>query len=155
MGGARHKSGAASTKPLGTYGSAVWAGLTGEVTTLDPFRIAWDINYGSASYEDSRANRAGYLASLLFEYKLDWAIPGLYGWYASGDDDNPANGSERMPSLSVNNNDNGFSNFAFNGNPYIAREGVLGYDMSPWFCRWLRLRTASCPRRFGGRGCFA
>jgi len=143
VGGARHKSGAASTKPLGTYGSAVWAGLTGEVTTLDPFRIAWDINYGSASYEDSRANRAGYLASLLFEYKLDWAIPGLYGWYASGDDGNPANGSERMPSLSVNNNNNGFSNFAFNGNPYIAREGVLGYDMSGTWGIGARLKDMS------------
>ena len=75
-------------------------------------------------------NRSGWLASLLFEYKMDWGIPGLYGWYGSGDDSNPANGSERMPSLSVNNNNNGFSNFAFNGNPYIAREGVLGYSMA-------------------------
>ena len=96
----------------------------------DPFRIAWDFNYGDAQYDDSRLNRSGWLASLLFEYKMDWGIPGLYGWYGSGDDDNPANGSERMPSLSVNNNNNGFSNFAFNGNPYIAREGILGYSMA-------------------------
>ena len=81
-------------------------------------------------YKRQRLNRSGWLASLLFEYKMDWGIPGLYGWYASGDDDNPANGSERMPSLSVNNNNNGFSNFAFNGNPYIAREGILGYSMA-------------------------
>ena len=87
-------------------------------------------SYGAAQYDDSRLNRSGWLASLLFEYKMDWGIPGLYGWYASGDDDNPANGSERMPSLSVNNNNNGFSNFAFNGNPYIAREGILGYSMA-------------------------
>ena len=143
VGGAIHKSGAPSNKALGTYGNAVWAGVTGEVTTLDPFRIAWDVNYGSVSYEDTRANRAGYLASLLFEYKLDWAIPGIYGWYGSGDDGNPANGSERMPSLSVNNSNNGFSNFAFNGNPYVAREGVMGYEMSGTWGIGARLKDMS------------
>ena len=143
VGGAIHKDGSPSNKALGTYGNAVWAGVTGEVTTLDPFRIAWDVNYGSVSYEDTRANRAGYLASLLFEYKLDWAIPGIYGWYGSGDDGNPANGSERMPSLSVNNSNNGFSNFAFNGNPYVAREGVMGYEMSGTWGIGARLKDMS------------
>ena len=37
VGGAIHKDGSPSTKALGTYGNAVWAGVTGEVTTLDPF----------------------------------------------------------------------------------------------------------------------
>ena len=130
-GGAMHKDGTSAAKRLNSYGTAWWAGLTGEVTMWDPFRIAWDFNYGDAQYDDSRLNRSGWLASLLFEYKMDWGIPGLYGWYGSGDDDNPANGSERMPSLSVNNNNNGFSNFAFNGNPYWTnREGVLGYSMA-------------------------
>ena len=111
-----------------SYGNAFWAGVTGEVTYWDPFRIAWDVNYGSASYEDEKMNREGWLASLLLEYKLDWGTPGLYGWYGSGDDSNPRNGSERMPVVSANGN-NQFSNFAFNGNPYIAREGVLGSTM--------------------------
>ena len=123
-----HKSGTTYQPKLNEYGSAVWAGLTGEVTTFDPFRIAWDFNYGSVSYDDSHYNRAGWLGSLLFEYKLDWAIPGLYGWYASGDDDNPANGSERMPTLHTNGN-NEFSNYAFSGNPYIARENTLSSTM--------------------------
>ena len=143
VGGALHKSGANSTKAMGSYGNAVWAGLTGEVTAFDPFRIAWDFNYGSVSYEDSRANRSGYLASLLFEYKLDWAIPGLVMWYASGDDGNAANGSERMPSISVNNNNNGFSDFAFNGGPMIGREAVLGYDMSGTWGIGARLKDMS------------
>ena len=143
VGGALHKDGTTSTKAMGTYGNAVWAGLTGEVTAFDPFRIAWDFNYGSVSYDDSRANRAGWLGSLLFEYKLDWAIPGLYGWYASGDDGNPANGSERMPSISVNNNNNGFSDFAFNGGPMIGREAILGYDMSGTWGIGARLKDMS------------
>ena len=125
-----------------TYGNAFWAGVTGEVTMWDPFRIAWDVNYGSASYEDEKMNREGWLASLLLEYKLDWGTPGLYGWYGSGDDSNPKNGSERMPVVSANGN-NGFSNFAFNGNPYIAREGVLGTNMTGTWGIGARLKDVS------------
>ena len=144
--GALHKDGsnANGARKLSSYGDAWWAGLTGEVTAFDPFRFAWDFNYGSVTWDDDgRLNRSGWLASLLFEYKLDWATPGLYGWYGSGDDSNPANGSERMPSMSVNNNNNGFSNFAFNGNPYIAREGTLGYDMTGTWGIGARLKDVS------------
>ena len=135
-------SGFTGTDSLDSYGNAFWAGVTGEVTYWDPFRIAWDVNYGSASYEDQKMNRAGWLASLLLEYKLDWGTPGLYGWYGSGDDSNPRNGSERMPVVSANGN-NQFSNFAFNGNPYIAREGVLGTTMVGTWGIGARLKDVS------------
>ena len=125
-----------------SYGNAFWAGVTGEVTYWDPFRIAWDVNYGSASYEDEKMNREGWLASLLLEYKLDWGTPGIYGWYGSGDDSNPKNGSERMPVVSANGN-NDFSNFAFNGNPYIAREGILGSTMVGTWGVGVRLKDVS------------
>ena len=125
-----------------SYGNAFWAGVTGEVTYWDPFRIAWDVNYGSASYEDQKMNREGWLASLLLEYKLDWGTPGLYGWYSTGDDNNPRNGSERMPVVSANGN-NDFSNFAFNGNPYIAREGILGSTMVGTWGIGARLKDVS------------
>ena len=125
-----------------SYGNAFWAGVTGEVTYWDPFRIAWDVNYGSASYEDQKMNREGWLASLLLEYKLDWGTPGLYGWYSTGDDSNPRNGSERMPTVYANGN-NDFSNFAFNGNPYIAREGVLGTNMTGTWGIGARLKDVS------------
>ena len=124
------------------YGNAFWAGVTGEVTYWDPFRIAWDVNYGSASYTDQKMNREGWLASLLLEYKLDWGTPGIYGWYGSGDDSNPRNGSERMPTVSANGN-NDFSNFAFNGNPYIARECVLGSTMTGTWGIGARLKDVS------------
>ena len=87
-------------------------------------------------------NREGWLASLLLEYKLDWGTPGLYGWYSTGDDNNPKNGSERMPVVSANGN-NGFSNFAFNGNPYIAREGILGSTMVGTWGIGARLKDVS------------
>ena len=125
-----------------SYGNAFWAGVTGEVTYWDPFRIAWDVNYGSASYDDEKMNREGWLASLLLEYKLDWGTPGLYGWYGSGDDSNPKNGSERMPTISANGN-NQFSNFAFSGNPYIARETVLGTTMTGTWGIGVRLKDVS------------
>ncbi|WP_455551979.1 outer membrane homotrimeric porin [Desulfovibrio sp.] len=125
-----------------SYGNAFWAGITGEVTLWDPFRIAWDVNYGSVSYEDEKMNREGWLASLLLEYKLDWGTPGIYGWYGSGDDSNPKNGSERMPVVSANGN-NQFSNFAFNGNPYIAREGILGTTMVGTWGVGVRLKDVS------------
>ena len=135
-------SGAFGYDNVDTYGNAFWAGVTGEVTYWDPFRIAWDVNYGSAAYENEKMNREGWLASLLLEYKLDWGTPGLYGWYGSGDDSNPRNGSERMPVVSANGN-NGFSNFAFNGNPYIAREGVLGTNMTGTWGIGARLKDVS------------
>ena len=125
------------------YGNAFWAGVTGEVTLWDPFRIAWDVNYGSASYEDEKMDRQGWLASLLLEYKLDWGTPGLYGWYGSGDDSNPRNGSERMPVVHANGN-NEFSNLAFNGHPYIcARESVLGSTMVGTWGIGARLKDVS------------
>jgi hypothetical protein len=145
VGVSRHKSGGAmDLKRLDSYATAVWGGLTGEVTAFDPFRFAWDVNYGSISWpDDGKLNRAGWIASLLFEYKLDWGIPGLYGWYGSGDDDNPANGSERMPVFSVNNSNMLFSNFAFNGNPWTYgadRESVLGNGISGTWGIGIRLK---------------
>ena len=113
VGGAMHKDGSPVDKRLTSYGTGWWAGLTGEVTMWDPFRFAWDFNYGSVNYDESRMNRSGWLASLLFEYKLDWGIPGLYGWYGSGDDGNVKNGSERMPSIVPMGN---FTSFMGDGN---------------------------------------
>ncbi len=134
VGGARHKNfksaNNVASRHLTSYGNAWWGGLTGELTMFDPFRLAWDFNYGSVNWEDDgRLNRQGWMASLLAEYKLDWAIPGIYGWYASGDDSNPANGSERMPVISAGNSTNGFSSFAFDGEPNIARDNVIGHTM--------------------------
>lgn len=102
------------------YGHAFWAGLPIKVTAFDPFNIELDINYGYVSkmgrysidryaysaggydyYTHQKANtkREGWLVKALVEYKMDWGTPGIFGWYASGDDSNMKNGSERMPYL--------------------------------------------------------
>lgn len=96
------------------YGSMFWFGLPIKVTAFDPFNIELDINYGYVEkmgrydvynlYDNTKDGRAstkreGWLVKALVEYKMDWGTPGIFGWYASGDDKNIKNGSERMPYL--------------------------------------------------------
>lgn len=96
------------------YGSMFWFGLPIKVTAFDPFNIELDINYGYVEkmgrywvtnwYDHSKdglasTKREGWLVKALVEYKMDWGTPGIFGWYASGDDKNIKNGSERMPYL--------------------------------------------------------
>ena len=108
------------------YGSLFWAGLPVSLSMFDPLHIEFDINYGYSEAmgrydvlkrgeEIVRANtgRQGWLAKALVEYKMDWATPGIFGWYASGDDGNVKNGSERMPSIAGAGN---FTSFIGDGN---------------------------------------
>ncbi len=125
------------------YATAWWAGLGIAVDYWDPFYVAFDFAAGGVSYGSSRMNRAGWGASLLFEYKLDWGVPGLYGWYYSGDNGDLGDGSERLPYVSLGNGDNKFSRFAFDGNPYIAREKAIGNSMAGTWGIGLRLRDFS------------
>ncbi len=145
VGGARHKdfSSANHTRSLSSNANAWWGGLSADITVWDPFRLALDFEYGSVTWDDDgRLNRSGWFLTTLAEYKLDWAIPGIYGWYASGDDSNPANGSERLPSLDGNNT-NKYSNFAFDGDPYIARDTVIGHQMAGTWGIGARLKDMS------------
>lgn len=117
--------------------SAFWAGLPVKLTLWDPLNIEFDINYGyvqsqgrgtmTDSYgHDKRysTEREGWLAKALVEYKMDWGTPGILGWYSSGDDGNPGNGSERMPSVSPCGN---FTSFMGDGNWGWASSGAI-YD---------------------------
>ncbi len=130
-------------KRIDQYGTAWWAGVTADITAFDPFRIAVDVMGGGVKWDNSRLNRAGWMAALLMEYKTDFGIPGLVAWYASGDDDDLGNGSERMPYLSVSNGDNDFSPYAFDGGKYIAREGAIGSSMAGTWGVGLRIKDVS------------
>ena len=122
------------------YGSAFWAGLPVAITLWDPLNIELDINYGymqgmgrfdaiknnGADTKRSSTERQGWLAKALVEYKLDWAVPGIFGWYASGDDGNPKNGSQRMPSVAASGN---FTSFIGDGNMgWVRQDYSLTYD---------------------------
>lgn len=111
------------------YGSMFWAGLPFAITAWDPLNIEVDINYGYVEamgrYDAAKYNgadrigkrgsteRQGWLAKALVEYKMDWGVPGIFGWYGSGDDGNVKNGSERMPSIVPMGN---FTSFLGDGN---------------------------------------
>ncbi len=120
------------------YGNAFWAGLPIAVTMFDPLNIEFDINYGymqgmgrfdatkNGVTKRGSTERQGWLAKALVEYKLDWAVPGIFGWYASGDDSNVKNGSERMPSVAASGN---FTSFIGDGNMgWIRQDYSLTYD---------------------------
>ena len=60
----------------------------------------YDVQKGQSNeWVRGSSQRQGWLAKALVEYKMDWATPGLFGWYATGDDNSVKNGSERMPSI--------------------------------------------------------
>ena len=92
---------------LDRHGNAWWVGVASELTYFDPFRFALDAAYGSVdmgSYKTAGGKnfadqRDGWFASILGEYKMDYFTPGVLFWYASGDDSNSYNGSERMPTV--------------------------------------------------------
>ena len=118
-------------------GSSWWAGLTGKLTMFNPLRIAGDFNYGSVDMGtisslggfDGVTNhsidltRKGWLAAAVVEYKLDYVTPGLLGWYSSGDNSNPYDGSERMPTVDASWTG---SSFGFDGGYGISADTALG-----------------------------
>ncbi|MBQ7607976.1 MAG: outer membrane homotrimeric porin [Desulfovibrionaceae bacterium] len=96
------------------YGSLFFAGLPIKVSALDPWNIEFDFNYGYVEelgeFEAIARNnpfdrhkgstqRQGWLVKAMVEYKMDWGVPGIFGWYGSGDDGDLNNGSERLPAI--------------------------------------------------------
>ena len=119
-------NGLALDKTSKAYGSMFWAGLPVAITAFDPLNIEFDINYGyveamgrydvlkrGTDLVRGNSKREGWLVKALVEYKMDWGTPGIFGWYASGDDGNVKNGSERLPSIVGAGN---FTSFMGDGN---------------------------------------
>lgn len=95
--------------------TAVWAGLTGNLTMLDPWRFGLDSVY-SHNGQSGAYKRAGWYASAEASYKTKYGAPALLAWYSSGEDGNIYNGSERVSYLY-----GGFSN-----------SGPTSFFMSPY-----------------------
>jgi hypothetical protein len=126
------------------YGNMFWAGLPVVISAWDPWNIEIDLNYGYVEsmgrfdatkrqgddFFTRRANteRQGWLVKALVEYKMDWGTPGIFGWYASGDNGNPKNGSRRMPTICPYGN---FTSFLGDGNLAWSPTGsMLDYNTS-------------------------
>lgn len=84
-------------EPIAEDTTAWWGGATFEVSMFSPLSIKLDAMYGSVDGDDEESDRAGWLVIGSVDYKMDMMTPGLFAWYASGDDDDETNGSERMP----------------------------------------------------------
>ncbi len=126
-------------------GQGWWAGFGGEVTLFDPFRVALEFAYGSVDFGSGESlgepydmERKGWYAALLAEYKLDMMTPGLLFWYSSGDDDDPMDGSERMPTMVTGNNGTwGPLSLAYDGVDFTPRSTqVLNYDDNSMMGSW-------------------
>ena len=108
------------------HGVAWWAGIGGELTMFDPFRVALDFVYGSVDLGDNNRvdlKRSGWAVSGEASYALDFVTPKVGLWYASGDDANPYDGSERMPFIYPSN---AINNFGFDGGWYDADQISVG-----------------------------
>ncbi|ATD81536.1 MULTISPECIES: outer membrane homotrimeric porin [Desulfovibrio] len=95
-----------------TWGNGWWGGITVNLSQWEPWDIAFDATYGyvdmgelqnynlfdpKGAGKTFQLRREGWYAAMRVDYKLDWGTPGILAWYGSGDDDNPYNGSERLP----------------------------------------------------------
>ncbi len=76
--------------------TAWWAGISGELTMFDPFRLTADFMYNNVDVDHTSNAKYlesdGWYAALGAEYKTAYGTPALKGWYASGDDKDYAEG---------------------------------------------------------------
>lgn len=97
------------------WGDGFWFGLDARVWLTNDLDISFEGTYGSVDmgsvahytgFGDPQGRRfhlrrEGWFAGTKLEYHAGWGVPGLLAWYGSGDDDNPYNGSERMPQFNT------------------------------------------------------
>ena len=129
------------------HGSIWYGGIAADVTYFEPFRFALDAAYGSVDMGTSKYNgknfdvkRSGWYAAFLAEYKLESCTPGLLFWYSSGDDANPYNGSERLPSIDP---DVYVTSYGFDGTNYGGAAQTLGYGISGTWAVMARVKDIS------------
>lgn len=136
------------------HGAMFWAGLPIGITAFDPWNIEFDFNYGyieemgrydavvrGRDVEKASTKRAGWIAMGLLEYKFDWGIPGVFGWYGSGDDGTLKNGSERMPSIDPWSK---FTSHIGSANFYPTGYNDLGSNYQGTWGIGMRLKDLQC-----------
>ena len=96
------------------WGNGFWAGLVGQFDLTGTLRLGVEGAFGSVYLGEIKnyggfgdkgrtlqMKRQGWYAGARLDYKADWGVPGIIAWYGSGDDDNPYNGSERLPQFNT------------------------------------------------------
>lgn len=129
------------------YGDLWFAGITADITTFDAMRISFDGAYGSLDVGSTRMNgraydvrRSGWYSGIRVDYHLDGWTPGIIAYYASGDDGNPYNGSERMPALMP---DVYMTSYGFDGTWYSGAAQTMGYGLSGTWAVMGRIKDVS------------
>ncbi len=121
------------------WGDGFWLGLAGDVDITTDLRFGFEGGYGSVNMgtvknytgfdgtrRDFEVRRAGWYAGARLDWAQDWGVPGIIAWYGSGDDDNPWNGSERLPQY---NTPWGVTALGFGGGTYDDNTWkVLGHN---------------------------
>ncbi len=112
-----------------------YAGMAYEISMFQPIVVKGNIIYGNLDSDaeltylgktrDDIGDREGWYVDLSIDYKMDNMTPSIYGFYMSGDDDNPWDGSETIPVLASDGwgTPGGFAvgsttTFPFNDNNY-------------------------------------
>lgn len=119
---------------------AWWAGISTQVDVFDPLTFGFDVMYGSLARNDyglyagkllvgemSDVGTRGWFLAAALNYKLDWGTPGIFGWYATGDDyDDVKDG--RFGRMPVVGTDDGFgpTSFGFPGGYSIGNDSAVG-----------------------------
>lgn len=128
------------------HSNAWWVGVSTEVNLIDNLDFGIDAMYGRISptdygiYSDGvsqgreRIGSRGWFVAAALNYKLDWAVPGLFAWYGSGDsEDDFKNGQfGRMPVVGI---DNGWAptTFGFPGTYSIGTDSAVSMNgMGTW-----------------------
>ncbi len=106
--------------------SAWWVGGAFNVSMFDPLTFGLDVMYGSVGGNDvgglDDLRTRGWFLAANIDYTLDWGVPGLFGWYSSGDDADDVSDNKygRIPVVGV---DDGFAPTSFG-----APGSIYGYD---------------------------
>ena len=125
---------------------AWWIGTLAKVDMFDPMAFGIEFIYGYLGRNDiwqsttvgtttthSKAGevstRGWYLAATL-DYKLNWGTPGIFGWYASGDDEKDWRKHSRLGRLPTVRPDQNYSSFGSDGSLNISDDYLLGDSTS-------------------------
>lgn len=107
-----------------------WAGAAFSVTMFDPFVFGADLIYGTVDGSNNSANdMEGWFFSAILTYKMDMFTPSIAVLYGTGEDDDPTDGSEVMPTLAMGGATNGgfaLTHFGFDGAAWTETGGLLG-----------------------------
>ncbi len=121
---------AVNATALGDNADIWWAGAAFSLTMFDPFVFGADLIYGTVDGSNDSANdMEGWFLSAILTYKMDGVTPSLAVMYGTGEDDDPTDGSEVMPTLANGGATNGgfsLTHFGFDGAAWTESGGILG-----------------------------